>query len=210
MTGYKLYYFELRARGEICRLSFKAAKIDFEDIRLNREEWIKEKASGRPPLGQMPFIVTPEGKYLAQSGAIMRYICKKGGLSPSDEFDEAEADMIVDSTHDLRAKLIRIRFESDPDKKENLIKDFYDNELPARLGGYKAVLKDKDFLVGDKLTYADIALFELLNSFLADGEPVVPKQLEKFPLLVEYYKRVLSVPQINDWVVNRDKCSLFP
>ena len=25
--------------------------------------------------------------------------------------------MIVDSTHDLRAKLIRIRFESDPDKK---------------------------------------------------------------------------------------------
>mgnify|MGYP002259973752 FL=1 len=39
------------------------------------------------------------------------------GLSPSDEFDEAEANMIVDSTHDLRAKLIRIRFESDPDKK---------------------------------------------------------------------------------------------
>lgn len=25
--------------------------------------------------------------------------------------------MIVDSTYDLRAKLIRIRFESDPDKK---------------------------------------------------------------------------------------------
>ena len=44
MTGYKLYYFELRARGEICRLSFKAAKIDFEDIRLNFEEWAKEKA----------------------------------------------------------------------------------------------------------------------------------------------------------------------
>ena len=39
------------------------------------------------------------------------------GLSPSDEFDEAEANMIVDSTYDLRAKLIRIRFESDPDKK---------------------------------------------------------------------------------------------
>ena len=66
------------------------------------------------------------------------------------------------------------------------------------------------FLLVVQLTYADIALFELLNSFLADGEPVVPKELEKFPLLVEYYKRVLSVPQINDWVVNRDKCTLFP
>jgi len=27
----------------------------------------------------MPFIVTPEGKVLAQSAAIMKYICKKGG-----------------------------------------------------------------------------------------------------------------------------------
>ncbi len=27
----------------------------------------------------MPFIVTPEGKVLAQSGAIMKYICKQGG-----------------------------------------------------------------------------------------------------------------------------------
>ena len=27
----------------------------------------------------MPFIVTPEEKCLAQSGAIMKYICKMGG-----------------------------------------------------------------------------------------------------------------------------------
>ena len=36
-------------------------------------------SAGRPPLDQMPFIVTPEGKILAQSGTIMKYICKKGG-----------------------------------------------------------------------------------------------------------------------------------
>ena len=35
--------------------------------------------AGRPPLGQMPYIVTPEGKTLAQSGTITKYICKKGG-----------------------------------------------------------------------------------------------------------------------------------
>ena len=44
MSGYKLYYFSVRARAEICRLSFAAAKIDFEDIRLDGEEWAKEKA----------------------------------------------------------------------------------------------------------------------------------------------------------------------
>ena len=36
-------------------------------------------SAGRPPLCQMPFVVTPEGKILAQSGAIMKYICKKAG-----------------------------------------------------------------------------------------------------------------------------------
>ena len=36
-------------------------------------------SAGRPPLGQMPYIVTPEGKTLAQSGTITKYICKKGG-----------------------------------------------------------------------------------------------------------------------------------
>ena len=41
--GYKLYYFPARARGEMDRWAFAAAKIDFEDIRLSREKWLKEK-----------------------------------------------------------------------------------------------------------------------------------------------------------------------
>ena len=34
---------------------------------------------GRSPFGQMPFIVTPEGKTVGQSVTIMKYICKIGG-----------------------------------------------------------------------------------------------------------------------------------
>ena len=45
MSGYKLYYFNVRARGEICRLAFVAANIEFEDVRLQGDEWAKEKAS---------------------------------------------------------------------------------------------------------------------------------------------------------------------
>ena len=39
-------------------------------------------SAGRPPLGQMPFLVAPEGKILGQSGAIMKYICRKAGNLP--------------------------------------------------------------------------------------------------------------------------------
>ena len=51
MASYKLYYFDVRAKGEKCRLALAAAKIDFEDVRLKvsltgeeSEEWAKEKA----------------------------------------------------------------------------------------------------------------------------------------------------------------------
>ena len=45
MPGYKLFYFSARGGGERCRLAFKVAKIDFEDIRLEAgDAWAKEKA----------------------------------------------------------------------------------------------------------------------------------------------------------------------
>lgn len=46
MSGYKHHYFDLRAMGEVSRLAFAAANIDFEDVRFqwNSEEWAKEKA----------------------------------------------------------------------------------------------------------------------------------------------------------------------
>ena len=43
MPSYKLYYFNVRGKAEICRLAFSAANIEFEDIRLSGEEWAKLK-----------------------------------------------------------------------------------------------------------------------------------------------------------------------
>ena len=36
-------------------------------------------SAGRPPLGQAPFLVTPDGKVLGQSQAITKYVCRIGG-----------------------------------------------------------------------------------------------------------------------------------
>ncbi|KAL9962497.1 hypothetical protein ACROYT_G031602 [Oculina patagonica] len=204
MSGYKCYYGNARGRAEICRLSFAAANIEFEDIRLDNEEWPKEKASGRPPFGQMPFIVTPEGNVLAQSGAIMKYICKQGGLCPADPFDEAWADMITDGVTDLFFSLVKIHFENDEAKKEELKKEFHETTLPTRLEKFDALLKGPFFL-GDKLTYADITFFDLSNSFLWKDKPGVPEHLDKFPKLAEHYKHVREVPGIKGWLEKRPK-----
>lgn len=44
MSSYKHYYFIVRGRGVVSRPALTAANIDFEDIRMNREQWAKEKA----------------------------------------------------------------------------------------------------------------------------------------------------------------------
>ncbi|XP_073251573.1 glutathione S-transferase-like [Porites lutea] len=216
MSGYQLYYFPIRGRAEMARWAFAAAKIDFEDVRLSSEEWAKEKASGRAPFGQMPFLVTPEGNVVAQSGAIMKYICKKGGVSPSDSFDEALADMIHDGVYDLRNDLSKGHHEKDETKKIELMTKFFLTTLPERLGQFEAILKSRDegkgFFCGDKLTYADISFVEFANGLKvsidnqkAKGNPMpdIDEIIGKCPLLVAYIDRVLTVPEIKTWVEKR-------
>lgn len=45
MTKYTVYYFNIKGRGEIVRLMLTAAGVDFEDHRVQGEEWPKLKSS---------------------------------------------------------------------------------------------------------------------------------------------------------------------
>ena len=48
-----------------------------------------------------------------------------------------------------------------------------------------------------------MTFFDFFNNFLSKGKENVPGELEKFPLLVEHYKRVLNVHEIMEWVKKR-------
>jgi len=45
MLKYKLTYFNIRGRAEAIRMCLVAARQEFEDVRISREDWPKEKPS---------------------------------------------------------------------------------------------------------------------------------------------------------------------
>lgn len=59
------------------------------------------------------------------------------------------------------------------------------------------------FLFCLQLTYADISFFDFFNGYIAGGQPTIPRELQKFPLLAEHYNRVLNVPEIKTWIAKR-------
>lgn len=52
------------------------------------------------PFGQVP-VLEVDGKMLAQSHTIGRYLARKHGLAGKDEWEEAQADMYADCVSDL-------------------------------------------------------------------------------------------------------------
>jgi glutathione S-transferase len=76
MVQYKLTYFDLRALGEPARLILHYAKQPFDDVRITHADWPKLKPS--TPFGQVP-VLEVDGKPLAQSFAIYRYLARQFG-----------------------------------------------------------------------------------------------------------------------------------
>ncbi|KAK3749224.1 hypothetical protein QZH41_009337, partial [Actinostola sp. cb2023] len=117
MPEFKLHYFNSRGRAEPARLCFAAAGVKYEDIRYTHEEWPQKKKDGNiSPLGYLP-VLEVDGKKLCESMAIMKYVARECGLTPSDNFEIAQCDMIVDMMADLLARMMKFFFEKDEERK---------------------------------------------------------------------------------------------
>lgn len=116
--SYKLYYFNITALAEPIRMMLSYGDIDFDDIRVAREDWPKLKPCKMVwnyyrevernhrlfpamPMGQMP-VLEVDGKKIHQSVSICRYLAKKVKLDGKTDFENFEIDSVVDTINDLR------------------------------------------------------------------------------------------------------------
>ncbi|MBE0580979.1 glutathione S-transferase family protein [Devosia sp.] len=112
------------------------------------------------PAGQMPVVVLDDGRPLAQSNAILRYLAHGSRFIPSDRYAAAKVDEWLfweQYSHEPTVAVARARVVYDKVATADL-----DPALVARankaLDRLEQALANQKFLVGDAVTIADIAL----------------------------------------------------
>jgi glutathione S-transferase len=115
MVKYILHYFNARGRGEVARLLFHFAGVEFTDIRTNIVDF--EEEAKNTPLGAVPWLEIDDIK-LPQSLAIGRYLAREFKLDGKTSLEKAQADAIVDTCVELIMSLgaTNIKMPEGPEK----------------------------------------------------------------------------------------------
>src|SRR5437762_9195639 len=130
------------------------------DIDIMKHESRTTDFLRKSPMGQVPMIELPDGRCLAQSNAIIRYLAHDSSLLPADPFTQAKIDELlfweqyshepyVATSRFHMVYLGRSKDERDPMRVERGEK---------ALDLMQHLIKGKSWFVGESLSIADIAL----------------------------------------------------
>ncbi len=199
MSKPKLTYFDAPvSRGEECRLALHLANIDFEDVRLKRDQWMALKPS--TPYGSVPILDMPGKPPLAQSNAILVFIGRGHGLHPKDDFEAARHEAMMCHVEDLRgnvAPTLRITDEAEKKKAREAIATGY---LPTWAGFAEKQLGDGPFFGGATLQVVDIKLFMTVRWFASGALDHIPATVfTPFPKLTRLFEAVRDDARIKAW-----------
>ena len=113
--------------------------------------------------GKIPLLALPDGRYLAESNAILVYLADGSGLAGSDRFSRAAVlqwMFFEQYSHEPNIATSRfiIQYLGNPPDRRAALEE-------KRLGGYKALdvmeqqLGNNTFIAGSEYSIADIALY---------------------------------------------------
>lgn len=163
---------------------------------VSLEQWTEGSLKKSCLFGQLPKFQDGD-LVLFQSNTILRHLARKHGLYGKDDTEATMIDMANDGVEDLRVKYAILIYQQYETGKEAFIKN-----IPSELKPFNDLLAKnnagKDFLVGNKISFADYNLVDLLCNL----EVLSPGCLKATPLVEAYVQRVRSRPQLKAYLAS--------
>ncbi|EFO84537.1 CRE-GST-13 protein [Caenorhabditis remanei] len=201
MVHYKLTYFLSRGLADVSRQLFHLAGVEFEDERLNRDQFLERKESF--PFKQVP-VLTVDGLEIPQSMAIARYLATKFGFAGKTPEESALVDAFVDQFKDFYAEIHDYFYTmlgftqlDGEEQKEKVLIPARDKFLPLLA---KFLAKSKSgFLVDSGITFADLIIVDDMTTLINWW----PQYADGYPEILAWRERVMNYPKLKEYIEKR-------
>ncbi|KAJ8022539.1 Glutathione S-transferase 1 [Holothuria leucospilota] len=128
---------------------------------------------------------------------------------PTDPWEKSQVMVVIEALREMDPTAEQWFFEKDKARKAVLFDKLSKEIIPAIIGKVEKLLKGnkngEGWFVGDKVTFADVivfnTLFDGLPSFIEKGQGEYP--LDDYPLLKAHSERFHALPQIKKWIEAR-------
>ena len=209
---YELYYGNTnQGRGEFVRLALEEAQADYVDVARESGPGLGPDALALYLKGTNvahPQFAPPFLKHgdlvIGQTANILLYVGPKLGLAPEDEGERfyahqlqlTIADLVMEIQHTHHPVAHGLYYEDQKAEALTYTRHFLAERVPKFLGFFERARGGRKHLVGDRLTYVDLSMFQLMEG-LRFSFPKTMARIEKdYSGLVALHERVAARPNI--------------
>ncbi|KAJ3037309.1 hypothetical protein HDV00_001804 [Rhizophlyctis rosea] len=215
-THYKLLYFPLRGRAETARMILAAGDADWQNEFIQwGPDWDGRKDG--TPFGHIPILeeytsptATEPPFRVAETHAVERYLARKFGFVGNDEKEAAVIDSVAESIFELHTAFYMYTRGASAAEKPTLREKFNTTMLPTFYKFHSRILEkngNSGHYVGSKLSYADIYLFAMLESYtFVEGSDA----LEAYPVFKKVMETVMRCDGIRKYVESDGRVGIYP
>ena len=219
--AYELYYWPgIQGRGEFVRLALEEAGADYIDVArgpvgedagvgalmavLEREDFT------RPPFAP-PFLKDGD-VVIGQTAAILLYLGDRHALAPKDaakrlwvhQIQLTIADLVVEA-HDTHHPLgSALYYEEQKPEALRRAKNFREERMPKYFNWFESILarnpKGDKHLVGKRVSYADLSLFQIVEGLLYAFPQRMKVILAEVPRVAALRQAIAQRPRIRAYL----------
>jgi glutathione S-transferase len=204
-TPVRLYDFPFSGNGYKVRLAlaYLGLRVEYKVVDLLAGDSASEEFLAKNPMGQIPVLELEDGTLLRESNAILYWIADGTDLMPNDLlartrtvqwfcFEQSNVDKVLGRTRFLK------RYPDFMATSPSDWKQWYSTGYRA-LGVLEGELSDREFLVGDSYSVADVCLYGYVHCAEEGGFDLTAyPSLDRWQLRVQDQAGYHSIDEVGE------------